>query len=240
MMAAQTDRLDGRVAIVTGASSGIGEAVARELSRLGANVALAARRVDRLEQLAAELPTSSIAVACDVADDAQVAALVEATIEQLGPVDLLVNNAGVGSFANVVDTDPAEWRRMLDVNVTGSFLCARSVLPGMLERGDGCIVNVCSDVSRRTFPGGAAYCASKWAQLALTQALGAEVRAQGVRVGAVLPGMVGTEFNGGKPAERESWVLRSEDVAEAVAFIATRPAHAVVDELVVHPVRQDY
>lgn len=234
------DSLDGRVAIVTGASAGIGVAVARALADLGANVVLAARRIDRLETLAAELSTDSIAVACDVSDDAQVDQLVARATERFGRVDLLVNNAGLGSFANVVDTDPEEWRRMFDVNVTGTFLCSRAVLPGMIERGDGCIVNVCSDVSRRTFPGGAAYCASKWAQYAFGQALGAEVREHGIRVGAVLPGMVATEFNGAKPEDRLDWVLRPEDVADAVAFLATRPAHAVVDELVVHSVRQTY
>jgi NADP-dependent 3-hydroxy acid dehydrogenase YdfG len=161
-------------------------------------------------------------------------------LERFGRVDVLVNNAGVGSFGHVVETDVADWRRMLDVNVTGSFLCARAVLPGMLERGDGCIVNVCSDVSRRVFPGGAGYCASKFAQYAFSQALSAEVRGSGVRVGAVLPGMVATEFAGGKPAEREAWVLRPHDVAEAVAFMVTRPPHAVVDELTVHPVQQQY
>jgi NADP-dependent 3-hydroxy acid dehydrogenase YdfG len=232
--------LAGKVAIVTGASAGIGVAVARSLADAGANVVLAARRADRIEALARELPTDALAVACDVADDAQVDALVGAALDRFGQVDVLVNNAGLGSFARVVDTDPAEWRRMLDVNVTGTFLCSRAVLPGMLERGDGCIVNVCSDVSRRTFPGGAAYCASKWAQYAFGQALGAEVREHGIRVGAVLPGMVSTEFNGGKPEDRLDWVLRPEDVAEAVTFLATRPPHAVVDELVVHPVQQVY
>ncbi len=234
------ESLDGKVAIVTGASAGIGVAVAHALADLGANLVLAARRVERIEALAAELPTDAIAVACDVADDARVDQLVARAIERFGRVDVLVNNAGLGSFANVVDTDPDAWRQMLDVNVTGTFLCSRAVLPGMLERGDGCIINVCSDVSRRTFPGGAAYCASKWAQYAFGQALGSEVREHGIRVGAVLPGMVATEFNGGKPEERLDWVLRPEDVADAVAFLATRPPHAVVDELVVHPVRQVY
>lgn len=166
--------------------------------------------------------------------------LVARTIARFGRIDLLVNNAGLGGFATVVDTDVSAWRSMLDVNVTGTFLCSRAVLPDMLERGDGCIVNVCSDVSRRTFPGGAAYCASKWAQLAFGQALGSEVREHGIRVGSVLPGLVATEFNGADPSEAHDWVLRPEDVAEAVAFIATRPSHAVVDELVVHPVRQVY
>lgn len=234
--------LDGQVALVTGASSGIGVAVARRLVADGACVVLAARRTTHLEELAEELGGHgrALPVACDVTDEAQVMSLVERAAAQFAPVDVLVSNAGVGSFATVVDTDPADWRRMFDVNVMGSFLCARAVLPAMLERGRGSIVHVCSDVSRRTFAGGAAYCASKHAQLAFSQALGAEVRQLGVRVGAVLPGMVATEFNDAEPGSHADWVLRPEDVAEAVHFIVTRPEHAVVDELTVHPVRQDY
>ena len=110
----------------------------------------------------------------------------------------------------------------------------------MEECGDGWIVNVCSDVSRRVFPGGAGYCASKFGQYAFSQALSAEVRGSGVRVGAVLAGMVATEFAGGKPAEREPWLLRPDDVAQAIAFMVTRPPHMVVDELTVHPVQQEY
>jgi NADP-dependent 3-hydroxy acid dehydrogenase YdfG len=232
--------LAGRIAIVTGASSGIGSAVARQLAAGGASVVLAARRVDRLRELAADIEGAAELVECDVCDEESVERMVVHVRERLGAPDLLVNNAGVGSFGHVVDTSLEDWRRMLDVNLTGSFLCARAVLPGMLERGDGCIVNVCSDVSRRVFPGGAGYCASKFGQYAFSQALSAEVRGSGVRVGAVLPGMVATEFAGGKPEEREAWVLRPEDVADAVTFIATRPRHAVVDELTVHPVRQEY
>jgi NADP-dependent 3-hydroxy acid dehydrogenase YdfG len=232
--------LDGRVAIVTGASSGIGSAVAAELARLGASVVLAARRVDRLREVAAGIDGIAELVECDVSSEADVAALVTHATQQLGAPHILVNNAGVGSFGNVVETALDDWRRMLEVNLTGSFLCAREVLPAMLERGDGWIVNVSSDVSRRVFPGGAGYCASKFGQYAFSQALSAEVRGSGVRVGAVLSGMVSTEFAGGKPAEREPWLLRPEDVADAVAFMVTRPPHAVVDELTVHPVQQEY
>jgi NADP-dependent 3-hydroxy acid dehydrogenase YdfG len=233
--------LDGRIALVTGASSGIGSAVAHELARLGARVALAARRADRLAQVVEELDGDAVGIECDVADEASVAAAVARVTERFGAApDILVNNAGVGSFSSVVDADPADWRRMLDVNVTGSFLCARAVLPAMLERGEGSIVNVCSDVSRRVFPGGAGYCASKFGQYAMSMALSAEVRLAGVRVTAVRPGMVATEFGHGKPVEREAWLLQPADIAEAVAFCLTRPRHAIVDEITVHPVRQEY
>jgi NADP-dependent 3-hydroxy acid dehydrogenase YdfG len=231
--------LHGQVVIVTGASSGIGHATALALDAAGASVVLAARRRPQLEQLAASL-ASSLVVECDVTSEASVAELVAAARAEFGRVDGLVNNAGLATFAPLVETSLEDWQRMLDVNVTGSFLCARAVLPELVERGDGWIVNVCSDVSKRVFPGGGGYCASKFAQYALSLALGAEGRPHGVRVGAVLPGMVGTEFAGGKPSERESWVLRPEDVADAIVFMATRPSHAVIDELVVHPVRQEY
>jgi NADP-dependent 3-hydroxy acid dehydrogenase YdfG len=233
-------KLAGRVAIVTGASSGIGSAVAQQLARLGARVVLAARRVDRLREVANGIDGVAEFVECDVSDERSVAAMVAHVREEVGGPDILVNNAGVGSFGTVVETSLEDWRRMLDVNLTGSFLCARAVLPGMLERGDGWIVNVCSDVSRRVFPGGAGYCASKFGQYALSLALGTEVRAAGVRVGAVLPGMVATEFAGGKPEQRAAWVLRPHDVADAVSYMVTRPPHAIVDELTVHPVRREY
>lgn len=239
-MGSTDTKLAGRVAIVTGASSGIGSAVARQLAGLGARVVLAARRVDRLHEVVAGIDGVAQLVECDVSDEASVTEMVTHVRERLGAPAILVNNAGVGTFASVLDTSLDDWRRMLDVNLTGSFLCARAVLPGMLEQGDGWIVNVCSDVSRRVFAGGAGYCASKFGQYAFSLALGAEVRDGGVRVGAVLPGMVATEFAGGSPEERESWVLRPDDVADAVSYMVTRPPHAVVDELTVHPVRQEY
>lgn len=232
--------LSGRVAIITGASSGIGAATARQLAAAGASVVLAARREDAMRAIAQEIGERAVAVPCDVSEEAQVENLVLRTVDHFGAPDILVNNAGLGSFATVVDTTPEAWRRMIDVNLTGSFLCARAVLPTMLERGDGWIVNVCSDVSRRVFPTGAAYCASKFGQYALGLALGAEVRRHGVRVGSVLPGIVATEFDRDASSERDSWILRPEDVAEAVLFMVTRPSHAVIDELTVHPILQEY
>ncbi|MCW2961381.1 MAG: family oxidoreductase [Thermoleophilia bacterium] len=231
--------LHDKIAIVTGASSGIGRSIATQLAGAGARVVVAARRAPELDQLVTELP-GALAVECDVTSEADVARLVAEVTAAHGRVDVLINNAGVGSFAPVVETTLEDWQRMLDVNLTGSFLCARAVLPAMLERGDGWIVNVCSDVSRRVFAGGGGYCASKYGQYALGLALGAECRPRGVRVGAILPGMVQTEFANGKPDERNDWILQPRDVAEAVLFMVTRPAHAVVDELTIHPVQQEY
>lgn len=236
-----SNALAGQIVIVTGASSGIGLATARRLRTAGATVALVARRAQRLDELVEELGSEHArAIACDVTSEAEVARAYEAIVADLGRVDGLVNNAGYGSFAPITETSLDEWQRMLDVNVTGSFLWARAVLPGMIERRDGWIINVCSDVSRRVFPGGAPYCASKHAQYALSLGLNAEARPHGVRVGAVLPGMVATEFANSTPEGHADWELRAEDVAEAVLFMATRPPHAVTDELTVHPMRQDY
>lgn len=232
--------LNDRIAVVTGASSGIGAAIARTLSAAGATVVLVARREHELMQLAGELPGDSLTIPCDVSVEHDAAEIARLTLAAFGRIDILINNAGVGSFAPVVDTTLDDWRRMLDVNVTGSFLCARAVLPAMIERGSGTIVNVCSDVSRRVFAGGAAYCASKHAQYAFSLALGAEMRPRGITVGAVLPGMVQTAFAGGDADATDSWSLRPQDVADAVHYMVTRPAHSVIDELTVHPVRQDY
>lgn len=232
--------LAGQVAIITGASSGIGRAIAVALSEAGASVVLGARRTAELEAVGERLAGRYVVVRCDVTVSDDVAALVARAHEDFGQVDGLVNNAGMGCFAPITEMDPSDWRQMLEVNATGSFLCARAVLPSMFERGDGWIVNVCSDVSKRVFAGGGAYCASKYAQYALSLTLGKECRPRGVRVGAVLPGIVGTEFAGGKPREHSSWVLQPEDVADAVVFMATRPPHLVVDELTVHPVQQEF
>jgi NADP-dependent 3-hydroxy acid dehydrogenase YdfG len=234
------EALADQVVIVTGASSGIGRACAVSLADAGAKVVLAARRTERLTTLAAELAGESLAVACDVSDEASVANLAEQTLHRFGRIDGLVNNAGVGAFAPLVETSLDTFQQIFDVNVTGTFLCSKAVLPGMLERGSGWIINVGSDVSRRAIANGAAYCASKFAQYALGLALNAECRPRGVRVGSVLPGMVETEFAGGIADERTSWILKPEDVAEAVLFMATRPTHAVIDDLTVHPVRQEY
>ncbi|MCW2972522.1 MAG: hypothetical protein JWN72_795 [Thermoleophilia bacterium] len=233
------DQLSGRVAIVTGASSGIGAATARALAALGASLVVVARRSDELHALAASLPGPSLAVVADVSREHDAARIATEALEAFGRIDILVNNAGTASFAPILETSLDDWQRMLDVNLTGSFLCARAVLPAMLAAGSGRIVNVCSDVSRRVFPGGGAYCASKFGQYAFSQTLAKEVRERGIAVGAVLPGMVQSEFAGGKPEERNDWILQPGDVAEAISFMVTRPDHAVVDELQVHPVVQE-
>lgn len=230
------------IAVVTGASSGIGAATARHLARAGFEVVCAARRTDRIEALAAEI--DGRAVACDVTDPAQVAALAEA----VGPrLDVLVNNAG-GAFglAPVAEADPEEWRRMYDVNVLGVLNVTQALLPALVASGAGVIVNVGSTAGRLVYEGGAGYTAAKHGTKAVTQTLRLELFDQPVRVSEVAPGMVHTEefslvrFDGDQAKADAVYAgvpdpLVADDVADAITWIATRPAHVNIDELVIKP-----
>ncbi len=232
--------LEGQVAIVTGASRGIGRVVAERLVARGVRVTLVGRS-DEVVQAAHALGPATFGARADVADEAAVQAVVHDTIARWGAVDLLVNNAGAGVFRPVEETDLATWRRLFDVNVVGTFLCARAVVPHMKARGRGTIVNVASDVGRRTFANGAAYVASKYAVRGFSGCLAQELRPHGVRVTTLCPGLVDTWFNDAQPGGPErAWWLRPEDVAEAVLYVASAPPHVVVDELELHPLRQDY
>lgn len=230
------------IAVVTGASSGIGAATARHLARAGFEVVCAARRTDRIEALAAEI--DGRAVACDVTDPAQVAALAEA----VGPrLDVLVNNAG-GAFglAPVAEADPEEWRRMYDVNVLGVLNVTQALLPALVASGAGVVVNVGSTAGRLVYEGGAGYTAAKHGTKAVTQTLRLELYDQPVRVSEVAPGMVHTEefslvrFDGDQAKADAVYAgvpdpLVADDVADAITWIATRPAHVNIDELVIKP-----
>lgn len=231
-----------RIAVVTGASSGIGAATARHLAEAGFEVVCAARRTDRIEALAAEI--GGRAVACDVTDAAQVAALAEA----VGPrLDVLVNNAG-GAFglAPVAEADPEDWRRMYDVNVLGVLQVTQALLPALVASGAGVIVNVGSTAGRLVYEGGAGYTAAKHGTKAVTQTLRLELFDQPVRVSEVAPGMVHTEefslvrFEGDQAKADAVYSgvpdpLVADDVADAITWIATRPAHVNIDELVIKP-----
>ena len=189
-------RLDGRAAIVTGASSGLGERFARVLHAAGAKVVMAARRVDRLERLAEELP-GSLAVPCDVADDGDLERLVGATVEAHGRIDVLVNNAGMTYVGPAEDEPPSEFRRVLDVNLTAVFVLSQLAGRVMLEQGSGSIVNIAS-VFGLVAPAQmleASYPASKGGVVNLTRDLAAQWARRGVRVNAIAPGFFRTEIN---------------------------------------------
>ena len=231
-----------RVAVVTGASSGIGAATARELARHGFRVVCAARRQDRIEALADEI--GGLAVSCDVTDPDEVAGLAEA----VGPaLHVLVNNAGGAFGADPVESaDPEQWKAMYDVNVIGILHVTQALLPALRAGGDGLIVNVGSTAGRIAYETGGGYTAAKHATKVVTETLRLELNGEPIRVSEIAPGMVHTEeFStvrfGGDQARADAVYagvpdpLSAEDVADAIGWIATRPAHVNIDELVIKP-----
>jgi NADP-dependent 3-hydroxy acid dehydrogenase YdfG len=231
-----------RVAVVTGASSGIGAATARALAREGFRVVCAARRVDRITALAEEIGGS--AVVCDVTDAASVAGLAEAAGDV---VHVLVNNAG-GAFgsAPVETADPDDWRAMYEVNVLGILHVTQALLPALRAGGDGLIVNVGSTAGRTAYETGGGYTAAKHATKVVTETLRLELNGEPIRISEVAPGMVHTEefalvrFGGDRARADAVYAgvpdpLVAEDVADAIGWIATRPAHVNIDELVIKP-----
>ena len=246
------DRLAGRVALVTGASSGIGRAVAVALAREGAAVAVAARRADRLDALRAELVSLGarvLVLELDVSDEAACRDAVARTVAELGALDILVNNAGVMLLGSVEGADTEDWRRMMGTNVLGLMYLTHAALPHLLERR-GVLVQMSSTAGRTARAGVAAYNASKWAVNAFSEGLRQEVTARGVRVVVVEPGIVQTELRDHitQPAARERIQasaaairqLQPEDIAAAVVYAATQPEHVAVNEILIRPTDQEW
>ena len=238
--------LAGKVAVVTGASSGIGEATARLLAKEGCNVVLAARREDRLNTLAAELGEGALAAPADVTDPAACAALVARTVERFGSLDVLVNNAGLGLYGSIPEGDPEDWRKMFDVNVLGVLYTTRAAVRQMLRQGSGDIVFVSSLAGRRVpRADGTVYAATKHAVNAIAEGLRMDVHEKGIRVINVEPGLVRTEFpESSHPsakeyyAEKEYTPLEAEDVATAVVYALDQPPRVSVNEILVRSTEQ--
>ncbi len=234
--------------VVTGASSGIGAACAEAFAAVGARLVICARRSDRLRDLAERLPTEVHPVALDVRDRAAVDAAFAALPTQWRDVDVLVNNAGLAAgLAPLQDGDPDDWDVTIDTNVKGLLYVTRAVVPAMVARGAGHVVNVGSIAGREAYPGGAVYCATKAAVDRITRALRMDLLGTGVRVSTVDPGLVETEFSVVRFAgdrDRADAVYRgmtpltADDVAEAVVWVADRPAHVQVAEVVLLPTDQ--
>ncbi len=232
--------LEGKVALVTGASRGIGLAIARRLAWMGARVSLCGRDAKRLASAANECQKTGsevIAVPADITRMEEIAGLVEATQRALGPVEILVNNAGIGYFAPVQDADTTKWDGVLDTNLKAVFLLSRAVAPGMIRMGRGHIVNIASLAGKNVFAGGAVYCASKWGLLGLTGCMAEDLRAHGIRVSAICPGSVATDFS--FPSGRDkSKMLQPDDVAHTVAAILTQAPQSFISEVLMRPAQK--
>jgi len=228
---------------ITGASSGIGEASARAFAARGADLLLAARRTDRLQQLAADLPTSCYLLTMDVRDRDAVHAAIDGLPDEWADIDILVNNAGLAvGVEPVQEGDEDGWERMVDTNVKGLLWVTRAVLPRMVEAGKGHVINIGSVAGRETYPGGAVYCASKAAVDRITRGMRLDLKGTGVKVSTIDPGMVETEFSlvrFDQDADRAGKVyegvdpLTGEDIAEAIVWVADRPDNVQVSEMVV-------
>ncbi len=228
--------LDGKVAFVTGASRGIGAAVARGLSNKGVRVGLASRSGHDLG-----LP-DAFGLACDVRHLDQVEAAVAKTVERFGRLDICVANAGVGSYHTLVDTPVEHIEEMIGVNLKGTIYAIRASVPHLIASGEGDIVTIASEAGRRGLPGEAVYCASKFGQVGLTRALDHELREHGVRCTNVCPGGVATDFalaeGYGRPREVLGGMMSAEDVAEVVIFCLTRPRNQRILETALRPVTE--
>ena len=241
--------LDGRVAAVTGASSGIGEATARALSEAGAAVALGARRTDRLESIAEGLSGPTLVREVDVSDEEQATGFVSDAASELGGLHILVNNAGLMLLGPVTDQTTEDWRRMVGVNLLGLLYCTHAALPLIAQSGGGDVVNISSVAGRRADAGAAVYNMTKFGVHAFSEALRQEALHQKIRVTTVAPGFVETELQGHntnplvrrateRSREQIGEVLQPGDIAEQIVHAVSLPAHVCVNEVVVRPTGQ--
>jgi NADP-dependent 3-hydroxy acid dehydrogenase YdfG len=257
MTATPDHTLEGTVALVTGASSGIGAATAAALAARGAAVAMAARRKDRLDALAAEIRAgggTAVVIESDVTDEAQAAGAVERTVAELGRLDTLVNNAGVMLLGPVVDAPVTEWQRMVELNVMGVLYCAHAALPHLLRAAEdgprrvADMVNISSVAGRVARAGRGVYNLTKHGVGAFSESLRQEVTTRHVRVSLVEPGATSTELAGHNRAEvlevmrgqfSNIELMHAQDIADAVTYIVTRPRHVAVNEMLIRPTEQE-
>jgi NADP-dependent 3-hydroxy acid dehydrogenase YdfG len=252
------ERLDGTVALVTGASSGIGEATAEALAAQGAAVAVVARRKDRLDELVARISDGdgkALAIEADVTSQEQAVAAVERTVSELGRLDTLINNAGVMLLGPIVDAPTEEWDRMIALNLQGLLYCSHAAVPHLLSatetspRSVSDVVNISSVAGRVARMGSGVYNLTKWGVGAFSESLRQELTARNVRTSLVEPGAVATELTDHlRPEIREQTKdrfgdierLHAEDIAEAIEFIVTRPRRVAVNEVLIRPTDQTF
>lgn len=237
--------LEGRVVLVTGGSRGIGLAIAKKFARLGASVAICGRDENALREAKGEIEQETVGDApvaaqrADVTESRDVEVLVKNVTAALGTVNVLVNNAGIGLFGPAHEKTEEEWDRVLATNLKSAFLVSKTVVPAMIARGSGDIINISSLAGKNTFAGGGIYCASKWGLQGLSGCMAEDLRGYGIRVSVICPGSVATEFSGsGRGTKDASKMLRAEDVAHAVAMVALQGEESFVSEVQMRPLRK--
>lgn len=229
--------LAGITSLITGASRGIGLAVARRLAELGSRVSLCARDAARLDSVVASLRRDgfeALAMIADVTHANEIQNFVDRTQSELGPIEILINNAGIGRFGPAHQFSEADWDAVLDTNLKSVFLAVRAVVPGMIERRRGHIVNISSLAGKNAFAGGSIYCASKWGLMGLTACMAEDFRAHNIRVSAICPGSVATDFSPHSGRDT-SKLLQPDDVAHAVATIVTQSPQSFISEIDLRP-----
>jgi NADP-dependent 3-hydroxy acid dehydrogenase YdfG len=233
-----------KTTLLTGASKGIGKQLALQLAQAGHQLGLVARSEAELLEVKAQVENEGVQCLLfvgSVADESLARSAVDAMIATFGKIDYLINNAGYGLFGPTESYTAEQWSDLYDTNVKGTFLFSKAVLPSMKAAGKGHILNIASDVAKRVFEGGALYCSSKYAQDAFSAALRKEVRKHGIKVSVVYSGLVDTMFHTrpqGDP-HHAKW-LKPQDMADSILFIMNQPPHVVIDELMIHPLSQEY
>jgi 3-oxoacyl-[acyl-carrier protein] reductase len=232
--------LAGQVALVTGSSRGIGRAIAQRLATMGCAVAICGRDEKALAAVEAELRglvTGVFAQVADVTSAEDVEKLVKSAESTLGPISILVNNAGIGVFGPVQEKSEADWDRVIDTNLKSVFLVSKAVVPSMIGHGRGDIINISSLAGKNAFAGGGVYCASKWGVRGLTACMAEDLRGHNIRVAAIFPGSVATEFSGRGPKDATK-ALTADDVAHAVAMLVTQGPQSFLSEVDLRPLRK--
>jgi 3-oxoacyl-[acyl-carrier protein] reductase len=232
--------LDGQIAVVTGAGRGVGEAISKRLASMGATALLVARNAKRLTEVKRDIDSAGgHAEVCplDLLDADAIALLAASIGERYGRCDILVNNAGIGAFGKPLhETGPETWDTMMGTNLRGPYLMIRAFSPLMIAAGHGHIVNISSLAGHNPLKNGAAYAASKWGLNGLTYSVAEELRDHGIRVSAIAPGSVNTDF--GHSGKDGSWKIQPDDVANVVAMVVTQSAHSFVSEVLVRPAQK--
>ena len=232
-------RYSGKAAVVTGSTKGIGRAIAEALVREGMDVCVSGRDVEDLERVVGELQDLEggrvTGVVCDVRDYEQVRAMFEHAVKELGGVDVLVNNAGIGSFKTVEETTPEEFRAVLETNLFGVFYCCREAIPEMKRRGGGYVINVSSLAGANPHPRMSAYNASKFGLNGFSEAMMQEVRYDRIKVSYVMPGSVNTGFGGDEPSADKSWQLQPPDIARVILDLLSHDERSLPSRVEIRP-----